>query len=225
MFFFTNPTEADDIDALNRAEASNSRRAVSNLGSLLVTRLDLLKSMRSHVLGGVDMNLGKAQILIELYGAKELPQWSPRADDDGYVALRRLRDELVHDTGLLARSIGELEKDGMIEVWSARKADGPMKAGVHVNGKALRITEKGASLAGQIWRRYWTMANELLRDVSDEDLAAHLRVNEAIRRNCRAPMFEEPPMDALSVGVPKNVSKKDVQRRKGKSKKAKAKNV
>lgn len=196
MFFGIPPVDKTTIDAINRTRAGKSRRPVANLGNLFVTRMELMKAMRSHVLGETGITLGKAQILIELYGAKELPQWRPKADDEGYLALRRLRDELVHDVGQLTRTIGELEREGLIEVWFSRNQTKP---GVPRNGKAIRVTERGAKLAGHIWRRYWTMADELLKGVSDEDLAAHIRVNEAIRRNCRAPMFDSPPLDGLAI--------------------------
>jgi hypothetical protein len=152
---------------------------------LFTAKRDLAKPMRELVLGDSGMALGKSQVLIELYGAVELPGWRPKADAEGYVPLTLVKRECVHDTMLLFKHIGELQQEGFLEVWSNRefKREFPGKkwpVDVHPNGKALRITDEGANIAGRIWQRYCQMAEELMEGFDEKSLRIHQEVNEQI---------------------------------------------
>jgi Mn-dependent DtxR family transcriptional regulator len=52
--------------------------------------------------------------------------------------------------------------------------------------EAARITDAGIELARPVWERYRKLAEHLLAGVSQVDLEAHCRVNEAISASIKA---------------------------------------
>lgn len=152
-----------------------------------------MRGIRDTLLENSGLTVDQAEILVELYGASKLPEWTYRADSGTFVPIKKLREEMVHGTASISRRIKELGPDGMgfIEVGKTKARDRPSPR--HFNEKALRITAAGLKVVKPIWEGYRRMAECLLEGVSKTDRQAHLRVNRKIQERLKpsAPWMAE----------------------------------
>ena len=165
--------------------ASTTSRKVPDhtetISSIFTARRDLLHGVKAAVKGSL-FTVEEADLLISLYGARDLGWNDLEHDKAGYVTYRQLESFLVHNASLLSRRIIKLAnaKPALVEV-----ADGDVSAGQHFNSKRVRITDHGAKAIVPVWQRYQAMSAELLRGIKDQQRIAHHAVNAAISQRIR----------------------------------------
>ena len=168
---------------------------VDNVASIFKMRQLLLPPMRQIVLEGCDVPLEKADILVELHGVRELGWLEPKADPEGYVTYRALRDTLVHGDTLLSRRISRLEEAGLVETRKVSQRKGVRTPGLHGNAQVVRITAAGSRKIGPVWLRYEKLVHRLLTGVPPAQLKAHLELNRLMEARIRSSwltMADEP---------------------------------
>jgi len=134
--------------------------------SIFTARRDLLQGVKSAVAGS-GFGVEEADLLVSLFGVRELG-WDDLAHDAAaYVAFKELELYLVHNPSLLSRRIRKLAdaKPPLVEV---RKPEAG--SGLHFNALRVRITAEGEPLQG----------------IPPRLLAAHHQVNEEISARVRA---------------------------------------
>jgi hypothetical protein len=146
------------------------------VGSVFTARRDLLHGVRA-VVAGSGFSVEEADLLISLYGAKELEWDDLEHDKKGFVAFGELERYLVHNPSLLSRRIKKLAsaRPPLCEV-----AEADLASGQHFNAKRVRITKEGIKRIEPVWKRYQQMSATLLEGIPSGDLKAHLAVNEVI---------------------------------------------
>ena len=152
------------------------------ISSIFSTRRDLLHGAKWAVENS-GFTVEEADLLISLYGVRELGWDDLERDKEGYVAFRRLERFLVHNPSLLSRRIRKLAdaKLALVEV-----ADGDTAAGQHFNSKRVRITKEGIKRIEPVWQRFQQMAAALVRDIPRKMLESHQVVNDTISRRIQA---------------------------------------
>ena len=135
-------------------------------------RRDLLHGVK-WAIAGSGFTVQEADLLVSLYGAKELDWDDLEHDADGFVAFNELERFLVHSASLLSRRIRKLADAKLLEV-----ADADLASGQHFNAKRVRITKDGVKRIAPVWKRYEQMAAKLLED--------HYAVNAQISARIRA---------------------------------------
>jgi hypothetical protein len=150
--------------------------------SIFTCRRDLLQAAKS-VVAGSGFTVEAADLLMSLYGVRELGWDDLPHDDENYVAFKELEHYLVHNPSLLSRRIRKLAdaKPPLVEVAEA-------KAGsrLHFNALRVRITAEGAKRIKPVWERFARMSANLLEGIPPRLLEAHHRVNEEISARIRA---------------------------------------
>jgi DNA-binding MarR family transcriptional regulator len=160
--------------------------AADVLGGVFIAQRNLLESLRSHVLAGSGLTPEIAEILIELYLAGGALSSREHVDAEGFVPFRDLRAALGYSPGLLSRRIGWLCQ----RHWAETKRAVPgVAGGLHGNCQKVRATETGKAKIGPVWQKYDKLAQRLLANIPQSDLAAHYRINEHISDKLRAPLF------------------------------------
>jgi len=150
--------------------------------SIFACRRDLLQGVKS-VVAGSGFTVEAADLLISLFGVRELG-WDDLAHDaDDYVAFKELEQFLVHNPSLLSRRIRKLAdmKPPLVEVAEAKAG-----SGLHFNALRVRITADGVKRIKPVWERFARMSANLLEGISPRLLEAHYRVNEEISARIRA---------------------------------------
>ena len=165
------------------ADSSDSH-PVQNVISILKARRELVSPMKKAVLSGSGLSLEIADILTDLYGAKELHWPDPQADRDGFVTLSQLQASLVHcqtlSQILLSRRIRALEDEKWVEIRRIQKD----RKYLHEND-GVRITDSGTSMIRPVWAKYQELAKTLLNEVSEQHRQVHLKVSESILQRIR----------------------------------------
>jgi signal transduction histidine kinase len=149
------------------------------ISSIFTARRDLLQGVK-FMLADSGFTIEEADLLTSLYGVREL-QWADLAhDDEGYVAFKALESFLVHNPSLLSRRIRKLAdaKPPLVEVAKAG-------AGQHFNALRVRITEEGTRRIRPVWERFSRMSANLVKDIPQPLLEAHLQVNELLNKRIR----------------------------------------
>lgn len=164
---------------------SSRRKAVEptdTISSIFTARRDLLIAVKS-VVRGSDFTVEEADLLVSLYGARELDWDDLEHDEEGYVAFKQLEHFLVHNPSLLSRRIRKLAdaKPPLVEVAGPKAG-----SGLHFNALRVRITPEGTRRIKPVWERYARMSANLLKDIPERLLEAHYEVNEEISRRIRA---------------------------------------
>ena len=151
------------------------------ISGIFTARRDLLHGVKAAVKGSL-FTVEEADLLISLYGVRDLGWTDLEHDQAGYVTYRQLESFLVHNASLLSRRIIKLAsaRPALVEV-----ADGDVAAGQHFNSKRVRITDHGAKAIAPVWQRYQAMSAELLRGIKDDQRIAHHAVNTAISQRIR----------------------------------------
>ena len=153
-----------------------------NISSIFTARRDLLAGVRL-VVKGTGLSVEEADLLVSLYGARQLDWDDLQHDKDGFVVLKELELFLVHNPSLLSRRIRKLAdaRPPLLEITEVDPA-----SGLHFNSKRVRITKDGVKCIEPIWRRYQQMSAKLLDGIPQRLLEAHHAVNEEISTRMRA---------------------------------------
>lgn len=152
------------------------------VNSIFVARRDLLSGVKS-VVAGSGFTVEEADLLVSLFGVREL-DWDDLAhDEDDFVPFKELENYLVHNPSLLSRRIRKLAdaKPPLVEVAGAEAG-----SGLHFNARRVRITGEGIKRIKPVWERYARMSANLLKDIPQRLLEAHVQVNEKISSRIRA---------------------------------------
>ena len=150
--------------------------------SIFAARRDLLQGVKS-VVAGTGFTVEAADLLMSLFGVRELGWDDLPHDEEHYVAFKELEQFLVHNPSLLSRRIRKLAdmKPPLVEVAEAKAG-----SGLHFNALRVRITAEGAKRIKPIWERFQQMSANLLQDIPPGLLAAHHQINEEISARIRA---------------------------------------
>ena len=150
--------------------------------SIFTARRDLLQGVKS-VVAGSGFGVEEADLLISLFGVRELGWDDLPHDADDYVAFKALEDYLVHNPSLLSRRIRKLAdtKPPLVEI-----AETKAGSGLHFNALRVRITGEGVKRIKPVWERFSRMSANLLQGIPPRLLAAHYQVNEQISTRIRA---------------------------------------
>jgi len=152
------------------------------VSSIFTARRDLLAVVKA-VVAGSRFSVEEADLLVSLYGARELDWSDLEHDREGFVAFNQLERFLVHNPSLLSRRIRKLAdaKPPLLEV-----ADADLALGQHFNSKRVRITKEGVKRIKPVWERFAQMSANLLQGIPPRLLEAHFQVNEQISARIRA---------------------------------------
>jgi hypothetical protein len=150
--------------------------------SIFTCRRDLLQAAKSVVVGS-GFTVEAADLLMSLYGVRELGWDDLPHDADNYVAFKELEHYLVHNPSLLSRRIRKLAdaKPPLVEVAEAKAG-----SGLHFNALRVRITAEGVKRIKPVWERFARMSANLLEGIPPHLLAAHHQINEEISARIRA---------------------------------------
>jgi len=150
--------------------------------SIFTARRDLLQGVKS-VVAGSGFGVEEADLLISLFGVRELG-WDDLAHDAAaYVPFKELELYLVHNPSLLSRRIRKLAdaKPPLVKVGKPKAG-----SGLHFNALRVRITSEGIKRIKPVWQRFAQMSANLLQGIPPRLLAAHHHVNEEISARIRA---------------------------------------
>jgi hypothetical protein len=150
--------------------------------SIFTARRDLLQGVKS-VIAGSGFGVEEADLLISLFGVRQLGWDDLPHDADDYVAFKELEHYLVHNPSLLSRRIRKLAdaKPPLVKVGKPKAG-----SGLHFNALRVRITSEGIKRIKPVWERFARMSANLLQGIPPRLLAAHYRVNEEISARIRA---------------------------------------
>jgi len=153
---------------------------VDVISSIFTARRDLLLGVKS-VVAGSGLTVEQCDLLVSLFGVRELAWGDLPHDEDGFVAFKELERFLVHNPSLLSRRLNKMltAKPPLVEIAKA----GP---GQHFNALRVRIAPAGVERIRPVWERYARMSANLLQDIPQSKLAAHCWVNEEISKRIRA---------------------------------------
>jgi DNA-binding MarR family transcriptional regulator len=161
-------------DYLEQIRPNQAPEPADNLILLFKMARDVRQAIVQDVLGGTNLTLERADLLVILFlahaaGNKKVPGES----GSGFVPLANIRNSLVHSISpskfLLSRWLRDLASQGLVE---EKSLDGTRKA--------ARLSAKGLDATAPILRKYFALAKDLLRDILPEDRLAHIETNNAI---------------------------------------------
>jgi hypothetical protein len=154
-----------------------------NVSSIFTARRDLLLGVRG-VVAGSGLTVEESDLLVALFGVRELGWDDLPHDGEGYVTFNDLELFLVHNPSLLSRRIRKLaaEKPPLVEIADVD----PKKSGLHFNCQRVRITSEGVKCIKPIWQRFRQMSAKVLEGIPQRLLDAHYQVNEEISARVRA---------------------------------------
>lgn len=164
---------------------TKSRTAIAptdTVTSIFTARRDLLQGVKS-VVAGSGFTVEESDLLVSLFGVRELAWGDLPHDEDDFVPFKELETYLVHNPSLLSRRIRKLAdaKPPLVEV---RKPEA--ESGLHFNALRVRISAEGIKSIKPVWERFSRMSANLLQGIPPRLLAAHCRVNEEISARIRA---------------------------------------
>jgi hypothetical protein len=169
-------------------QQANRHDPVYNLSSIFAAHRDV-RPYAKLTLGTSGLSVEEADILVLLFGLRELGWDDCPVDEDGFVTFKDLKSVLVHDASLFARRIKKMAAPncGLVEVRRVTKQSGLR---LHGNSQQVRITKAGIAAAKPIWENFQKLsarlfATELLKGFSPAELQAHVRINDAISRTLR----------------------------------------
>lgn len=167
---------------MRRKNSAPAIEPTDTVTGIFTARRDLLQGVKS-VVAGSGFTVEEADLLISLFGVRELG-WDDLAHDaDDYVAFKELELYLVHNPSLLSRRIRKLAdaKPPLVEVGKPEAG-----SGLHFNALRVRITSEGIKRIKPVWERFARMSANLLQGIPPRLLEAHHRVNQEISARIRA---------------------------------------
>jgi hypothetical protein len=155
---------------------------IDTITSIFTCRRDLLQAAKSVVVGS-GFTIETADLLISLFGVRELGWDDLPHDAEGYVAFKSLEDYVVHNSSLLSRRIRKLAdaKPPLVEVAEAKAG-----TGLHFNALRVRISTEGVKRIKPVWKGFQQMSESLLKSIPPGLLNAHHQVNSEISARVRA---------------------------------------
>jgi hypothetical protein len=167
---------------MKQKKAAPAIEPTDTITSIFTARRDLLQGVKS-VVAGSNFTVEQADLLVSLYGVRELDWDDLPHDAEGYVAYKELEQFLVHNPSLLSRRIRKLadRKPPLVEVGKPEAG-----SGLHFNALRVRITAEGIKRIKPVWERFSRMSANLLQSIPPHLLEAHHRVNEQISARIRA---------------------------------------
>jgi len=165
-----------------RKKSKPSFEPTDTITSIFTARRDLLQGVKSG-LAGSGFTVEEADLLVSLYGVRELGWHDLPHDAENFVALKELEHFLVHNPSLLSRRIRKLSgaKPPLVEV-----AEPEPGSGLHFNALRVRITAEGTKRIKPVWERFSRMSANLVQGISQRQLKAHHSVNKEISTRIRA---------------------------------------
>jgi len=135
------------------------------------------------VVAGSGLTTEECDLLVSLFGVRELGWDDLPHDEAGFVAYKELEQYLVHNPSLLSRRIRRLAdaKPPLVEV-AKPEAD----SGLHFNALRVCVTAEGIKRIKPVWERFARMSANLLQGIPPRLLDAHYAVNEEISARIRA---------------------------------------
>jgi hypothetical protein len=167
---------------MRQRKSASAVEPTDTITSIFTARRDLLQGVKSAVAGS-GFTVEAADLLVSLYGVKELGWDDLPHDEAGFVAYKELEQFLVHNPSLLSRRIRKLAdmRPPLVEV---RKPEA--RSGLHFNALCVRITAEGVKRVKPVWERFAWMSANLLQGIPPRLLEAHHEVNQAIITRIRA---------------------------------------
>jgi len=141
-----NPT----VDSITETDAA------SIIGSIFRVRRDLVKIVKEHVIDRSGVTLEHADVLVDLYGAKERHWPDPPAIEGsgGWVTFSALQKSVVNNTPeLVTRRLRDLKEKGYVEIARVTKAEAK-KLGIDAKSKKAMVTPMGAEKGREIHEKY-----------------------------------------------------------------------
>ena len=156
--------------------------ATDVITSIFAARRDLLQGVKS-VVAGSGFTVEESDLLVALYGVRDLGWDDLPHDADAYVAFKELEQFLVHNPSLLSRRLRKLAhaKPPLVKVQKPEAG-----SGLHFNALRARITDEGVKRIRPVWERFSKMSANLLQGIPPRLLEAHHEVNQAIIARIRA---------------------------------------
>ena len=167
------------------APAPRQPNPVRVIGSIFRLRRDLVKVIKDSVIIGSGLTLESADLLLDLYGARELGWDDPKADREGFVTFGDLKNSLVHSQALLSRRIAELHLADFVEVRKTNESPSRSAQKIDAKSKSARITPKGIRQITPIYEKYQQLCERVLHDFSHEKRVRMLTFNETIMATLR----------------------------------------
>lgn len=166
---------------MKKPKTKSAVEFTDTVSSIFTARRDLMFGAKWTVEGS-GFTVEEADLLVSLYGAKQLGWDDLEHDPEGFVGYKRLEQFLVHNPSLLSRRIIKLAggKPPLVEV-----AGGDRTAGQHFNSKRVRITPEGIRRIEPVWRRFQKMSAALLQDVPIKLREDHYELNTLISQRIR----------------------------------------
>ncbi len=162
-------------------DSAGEVRPAQVIGSIFRVRRDLAGLIKKHVMPGSGLTVEKADLLIDLFGARKMGWNDPSADADGYVTFEDLKRSLVHSAAALSRRISDLRTAGHVEIRKVSAGKGAEDT-VDKRKMAVRITNSGIDKIRPLYEKHCQVCERLLRDIPSEDQLTLLRTNEALIR-------------------------------------------
>jgi hypothetical protein len=167
---------------MTQKKSARAIEPTDTVTSIFICRRDLLQGVKS-VVAPSGFTVEEADLLVSLFGVRELG-WDDLAHDaDDYVAFKELELYLVHNASLLSRRIRKLAdaKPPLVEVGKPEAG-----SGLHFNALRVRITRDGIKRIKPVWERFARMSANLLQGIPPRLLEAHHEVNRIISDRIRA---------------------------------------
>ena len=167
---------------MRQKKAAPAIEPTDTITCIFTCRRDLLQGVKS-VVSPSGFTVEEADLLVSLYGVRELNWDDLPHDADDYVAFKELEAFLVHNASLVSRRIRKLAdaKPPLVEVAEAKAG-----TGLHFNALRVRITGEGIKRIQPVWERFTRMSANLLQGIPQRRLEAHYEVNEQISARIRA---------------------------------------
>ncbi|MGO8926241.1 MAG: hypothetical protein ACLQU3_05040 [Limisphaerales bacterium] len=167
---------------MKRKKSAPAIDPTDTITSIFTCRRDLLQGVKS-VVAGSGFTVEAADLLISLYGVRELGWDDLPHDEAGFVAYKELEQFLVHNPSLLSRRIRKLAdaKPPLVEVRKPQAG-----SGLHFNALRVRITAEGIKRIRPVWERFARMSANLVQGIPPHLLKAHHQVNQSIIARIRA---------------------------------------
>ena len=168
---------------MTKKKSAQTIEPTDTIGGIFAVRRDLLQGVKS-VVAGSGFTVEESDLLVCLFGVRELGWNDLPHDVEDYVPFKELEHYLVHNPSLLSRRISKLAtaKPPLVEVAQVDART----SGLHFNALRVRITRAGIRQIKPVWERFARMSANLLQGIPERLLEAHYQVNEAISARIRA---------------------------------------
>jgi hypothetical protein len=147
--------------AMRQRKSAPAIEPSDTITSIFTCRRDLLQGVKSGV-AHTGFTVEQTDLLVSLFGVRELGWNDLPHDDEHYVAFKELEQFSVHNPSLLSRRIRKLAdaKPPLVEVAEAKAG-----TGLHFNALRVRITAEGVKRIKPVWERFARMSANLVQGI------------------------------------------------------------